>query len=104
VTLAVPAAVAPWNVTEQLALVERMHVVELREPPVVPADKVKVTVPDGVLPVLSAVTAARQVEVCPGRMELGLHDTAVTVSIFARETVMVAEVALALPLCVVSPP
>jgi hypothetical protein len=102
VTLATPVAVAPWNVTEQLPVAERMHVVELREPPVVPADKVKVTVPDGMPVMLETVTV--QAEVCPGRMELGLQNTTVLVSNFARETVMVAELVLTLPLCVASPP
>jgi hypothetical protein len=60
----VPVAVAPWNITEQLPVAERMHVVELREPPVVPAMRVNVTVPDGILEgVVMSVTVAVQDDV-----------------------------------------
>lgn len=52
-----PAAV-PVNITEHVPD-ERIHVVALKEPPVVPAVKVKVTVPEGVFAgvVVSATVA-----------------------------------------------
>ena len=63
-TVAVPAAVLPWKFTEQLPA-DRMQLVALNVPPVVPADRVKVTVPVGVIavPTLVSVTVARQEEV-----------------------------------------
>ena len=61
-----PAAV-PVNVTEQLvtpAVVERVHVVELRDPPVVPGVRVNVTVPVGALvAVVVSATVATTLEV-----------------------------------------
>jgi hypothetical protein len=60
----VPAAVAPWNVTEHVPVAERIQVVELKEPPVVPAVRVKVTVPDGTFAaVVVSVTVAVHEEV-----------------------------------------
>ena len=55
-------AVVPVNVTEQLVTpdaVDKLHVLELREPPVVPAVSVNVTVPVGALePVVVSTTVA----------------------------------------------
>ena len=43
-----PPAVEPWKVTEQVpVVVERVQVVELNEPPVVPAFRVNVPTPEG---------------------------------------------------------
>jgi hypothetical protein len=60
----VPAEVAPWNVTLQLPVADRVQVVELSDPPVDPAVRVKVTVPDGILAaVVVSVTVAVHDEV-----------------------------------------
>jgi len=61
VTVPVPALV-PVKVTEQLvtpAAVDRLHMLALREPPVVPAVNVKVTIPVGAFEaVVVSVTVA----------------------------------------------
>ncbi len=44
-----PAAVAPWKVTEQVPVADKLHAVALSDPPVVPAESVTVTVPVGKL-------------------------------------------------------
>ena len=80
-TVAVPVAV-PVKVTEQLPDV-RPQLAALREPPVVPADNVKVTVPVGVFDgVVMSETAAVQVDawlITTGLLQL----TAVDVLSFA---------------------
>lgn len=59
-----PAAVAPWNVTEHEPVAESVQVVELNDPPVVPELSVKVAVPAGMLvAVVVSVTVAMQDEV-----------------------------------------
>jgi len=51
--------VVPVNVTEQLPAVDNMQLLALKEPPVVPGVKVKVTVPVGVFAaVVVSVTVA----------------------------------------------
>lgn len=82
-----------------------MQVVELNDPPVVPAFRVKVIVPDGVLePGVRDVTAARHEDVWVVEIELGAQTTAVAVLTLGTVTTIDAEVALALGLWVVSPP
>lgn len=62
--VAEPAAVAPWKVTEQVPVADKLHVVALSDPPVVPAESVKVTVPVGMLEAVAvSVTVAVHVEV-----------------------------------------
>lgn len=79
-----PAAVAPWNITAQPPVASKVQVRALNEPPVVPALRVKVTVPDGILEaVVVSVTVAVHDEVWPVLIELGLHDTLVEVLSFA---------------------
>jgi hypothetical protein len=80
----VPAAVSPWKVTEHDPVAERGQVGELKEPPVVPAARVKVAVPVGMFAALVvSVTVAVQEDVCPGLIELGLHEMLVEVASFA---------------------
>jgi hypothetical protein len=98
----VPPPVAPWNVTEQLPVAERMQVVELNEPPVVPGARVKVTVPDGMLEaVVKSLTVAVQDEVWEVVMLLGVHT--IEVEVLSKTTVIVVAT-VGLPLCVLSPP
>jgi hypothetical protein len=101
----VPAAVAPWNVTEQVPAADNVHDVELSDPPVVPASRVKVTIPVGTLDaVVASTTVAVQLEVSPVLIEPGLHATVVEVLSTGTVTVIVAETVLELVLWVVSPP
>ena len=98
------------NITEQLvtpAVVERVQVVELRLPPVVPAVRVNVTVPVGALDgvVVSAtvaVTLAVQLLEPRAMLQLALP-TLVEVLSFVTATVIVLDVPM-LVLCVPSPP
>ncbi len=91
-TDAVPAAVAPWNVTEHVPVADRVHVVELSEPPVVPGLRVNVTVPVGMLEaVVVSVTVAVQLDVCAVVIDPGVHETVVEVLSRVRLTVMVAD-------------
>jgi hypothetical protein len=72
-----------------------MQVVELNVPPVVPAFKVNVTVPEGMLDgVVVSVTVAEQEEVCPGLIEPGLQETLVEVPSFAAPTMVTEYVTL----------
>ncbi len=60
----------------------------LRDPPVVPALRVNVTVPVGTFdPVVVSATVAVQVEVRPTFIESGRHDTEVEVLSFTTVTV-----------------
>jgi hypothetical protein len=104
-------AVVPVNVTEQPAtpaVVERVHEVALRVPPVVPGVSVKVTVPVGefvavVVSATVAVTVAVQLD--PPRAMLQLtFGTLVEVLSFAVANTVTVAAALALALWVVSPP
>ena len=102
-TVAVPVAVLPWKVTEQLPA-DRIQLEALRVPPVVPADSVKVTVPVGVREaVVVSVTVAVHVDVPP--MLIGVaHETAVDVlSNGVGVTVIVFEAVGPLPLWFASP-
>ena len=77
-TVAVPVAV-PVNVTEQLPAVSP-QLRALRLPPVVPADRVKVTVPVGVIAVPAAevsVTVAVHTEPWLMTTVAGAHTTAI---------------------------
>ena len=57
-----------------------MQVVELNDPPVVPAFSVKVIVPEGTFEaVVVSTTDAVQEDVCPTFMDPGLQDTFVDV-------------------------
>ena len=82
---------APVNVTEQLPA-DRVQVLVLNEPPVVPGVRVKVTVPVGVFEaVVVSMTVATQVEVAPRATELGLQAMLVAVlSLPETVTVIVA--------------
>jgi hypothetical protein len=101
VTAAVPTA-TPVKAT--LHIPEERMQVALTVPTAVFDDE-KVTVPEGVLdPVVVSRTAAVQVEVALGRIELGLQAIVVAVlSLPVTVTVTVAA-ALVLALCVESPP
>jgi len=90
ITVAVPEAV-PVKVTEQLPA-DNAQLEALREPPVVPADNVKVTEPVGVLDVtFRSVTVAIQVEPWLMTTVPGLQTTTVdVVSLRAGLTVIVA--------------
>src|SRR2546425_1091389 len=88
-TVAVPVAV-PVKVTEQLPA-DKMQLAALNDPPVVPADRVKVTVPVGVIAVpaaVSSVTVAvdRKSVVKGKKVDLGgrgiIKKKAVTVIVF----------------------
>ncbi len=84
-----PTAVSPWNVTAQDPVKDKVQVVELKDPPVVPAAKVNVTTPEGMFEgVVVSVTVAEQVEVCPGIIDPGVHDTLVEVVSFAAPTIV----------------
>jgi len=92
VTDPVPAAV-PVKVTEQLPA-ERVQVLPLREPPVVPAVKVNVTVPVGVLDevVVSATVAVTDaVQLIPPRAMLQLT-VPTLVEVSSLTTVIVPDV------------
>ena len=103
--------VVPVKVTEQVVTpdaVERVQVSELREPPVVPADRVKVTVPvgefDGVV-VSGTVAVIVAVQLAPPSAMLQLASGTVVVVESRDDTVtVIAAAALALPLWIVSPP
>ncbi len=99
-------AVVPVKVTVQLvtpAVVDSIHVGELREPPVVPGVNVKVTVPPGaagafggvVVSVTAAVTVAVQLVALTAMLQL-TFPTLVDVLSFA--TVIVFDAGLVLPL------
>ena len=103
--------VVPVKVTEQLVTpdaVDRVHVSELREPPVVPAVRVNVTVPvgefDGVA-VSATVAVIVAVQLAAPRAMLQLASGTLVVVASKDDTVTeIVEAALALPLWVVSPP
>ena len=98
-----PVAV-PVKVTEQLPAV-RPQLRALRDPPVVPADKVKVTVPMGVTGVPAAevsVTVAVQVEAWLITTVAGAQTTAIAE--VRTVTVIVLLVLGPLPLWAASPP
>ena len=79
-TVAVPAPVLPWKVTEQLPAAN-VQLAALKTPPVVPADNVKATEPVAVREARTvSVTVAVQVEVPPTRMLFGVQTTAVVVA------------------------
>jgi hypothetical protein len=87
---------------------ESMQVVALKEPPVVPAVKVKVTVPVGVfvevvVSVTVATTFAVQLVPPKGIVQLTFPTLVDVLSLPVAVTVTVAA-ALVLVLCVVSPP
>jgi hypothetical protein len=105
VTLAVPPLVAPEKTTEQVPA-ESVHVVLLREPPVLPGSRVNVTVPVGVLDgFVVSVTVAVQVEDSLCLILLGTQDTEIEVlSMDGPVTVIVAGVDDELPLWDESPP
>ena len=91
-TLAKPVAVLPTKFTGQLPAA-RIQLVALNEPPVVPADSVKVTVPVGVIGVPAvdvSVTVAVHIEVWSTTIVLGLQVTAIadvrTVTVIVLET------------------
>jgi hypothetical protein len=89
VTVAVPVAV-PVKVTEQLPAVNP-QLAALNDPPVVPADSVKVTVPVGVLAgVVVSVTVTVQVDTWLITTVPGLQTTAVVVGCAPRPTMMLA--------------
>ena len=106
-------AVVPVNVTEQLVtpdVVDKVHVFELRLPPVVPAVRVNATVPVGafeavVVSVTVPVTVAWQLVPVAGMLQLTGPTLVEVLSLVGADfvTVTVAE-ALLLALCVVSPP
>jgi hypothetical protein len=89
------------NVTEQLPA-ESVHVVALNEPPVVPAVKVKVTVPVGtfvdvVVSATVAVTEAVQLVPPNGTVQLTVGTDVEVLSLAVADTVTVAaELALVL--------
>jgi hypothetical protein len=92
-TVAVPVAVLPTKFTEQLPAVS-IQLAALNEPPVVPADSVKVTAPVGVIavPVVDvSVTVAVHTEVWSTTIVLGLQSTAIaevrTVTVIVLEAV-----------------
>lgn len=92
-------AVVPVNITEQLvtpAVVDRVQVGELRLPPVVPAVKVKVTVPVGafeavVVSATVAVTEAVQLVAAKAMLQLTFGTVVVVESFDEVVTVTVAE-------------
>jgi hypothetical protein len=93
--------------TEQLPE-ESMQVVALKEPPVVPALKVKVTVPVGVfvevvVSLTVAVTEAEQLVPPTAMLQLTFGTDVEELSFAVADTVIVA-LALVLPLWVESPP
>lgn len=95
------------NVTEHVPAV-RLHEVALREPPVVPAVKVKVTVPVGVFAgvVVSAIVAttlAVQLDPPKAMVQLTAPTLVDVLSLAVAVTVIVAA-ELVLVLWVVSPP
>lgn len=101
----------PVNVTEQLvtlAVVDRVHVVELREPPVVPGVRVNVTVPVGALvAVVTSTTVATTLEVQllpPSAIVQLTAPTLVEVLSFPVAVTVTATPVLALVLCEASPP
>ena len=93
------------NVTEQLVTpdaVDKLHVIELREPPVVPAVSVNVTVPVGafeavVVSATVAVTDAAQL-VLPGGMLQLTFGTVVEVLSFAVKVTITTVAGALLPL------
>lgn len=98
-TLAVPAAEAPRKVTKQLPVASSEHVVELRDPPVVPRPSVKVTNPVGTSRAVTvSTTVAVQIDVCPVLIVAGLQRTDVEVLSTGALTAIVAETVLALAL------
>jgi len=101
VTVALPEAVLPWKVTEQLPAAN-VQLAALKTPPVVPADNVKATEPVAVREARTvSVTVAAHVEVPPIAILFGVQTTAVVVlSLF---TVIVAA-ALVLVAWFASPP
>lgn len=99
--------VVPVKVTKQLPAV-RVQVVESNDPPVVPALRVKVTVPLGVFAALVvsvtvAVTGAEQFVPLSAIVQLTLPTLVEVLSFDVAVTVTIAE-PLALPLWVESPP
>jgi hypothetical protein len=85
VTVAVPLAVLPRKVTEQLApvgvIAVKPQLVALNEPPVAPAENVKVTVPVGVLVgVVVSATVAVHVEVWSTIIGLAQETVVVVIS------------------------
>ncbi len=95
--MAVPVAV-PVKVTAQLPA-DRVQLERLNEPPVVPADNVKVTVPPvGVLAgVVVSVTVALQVEPWLMTTVPGLQATPVAVSSMGTGVVAMSDVTGGLP-------
>lgn len=101
----------PVNITEQLVtppVVDKVQVIELRLPPVVPAVKVNVTVPVGALEGVAvsatvAVTLAVQLVAPSAMLQLTLGTVVAVLSFDEAVTVTVAE-GLLLILCVPSPP
>ena len=80
-------------------MASRVQVVELNEPLVVPAFSVNVTMPDGMLDgLVVSVTVTAQDEVEPVLMLFGVQTTEVDVLSRGTVTVIVADVALLLPL------
>ncbi len=96
-TVAVPVAVLPWKVTEQLPAAN-VQLAALKTPPVVPADNVKATEPVGVIVVLTSVsvTVAVHDEVWSTTTLFGLQITVVEVD--RLFTVIVFDVLGPLPL------
>ncbi len=85
-----PIAVSPWNVTAQDPVRDRVQVVELNDPPVAPALKVNVTVPEGTRDAaVVSVTVAVHDEVWPKLIEPGAQ--AIVVEVLSGFTVIVAE-------------
>ncbi len=88
-------AVVPVKVTKQLPDGSNVHVTELREPPVVPAVNVKVTVPVGMLEAVVvsltvAVTDAVQLVPPSAILQLASGTVVVVESLDVTVTVMVA--------------
>src|SRR5437899_1551659 len=73
--------VVPVKLTKQLPAGDSAQLLALREPPVVPAVKAKLTLPPGVF---EAVVVSMTVEVTLGRIVLGVQVTAVDVLSFDR--------------------
>ena len=100
-TVALPEAVLPWKVTEQLPAAN-VQLAALKTPPVVPADNVKATEPVAVREARTvSVTVAAHVEVPPIAILFGVQTTAVKVASFPTA---ILNTALVLVLWVVSPP
>ena len=101
----------PVNMTEQLVtpeVVDRLQVLELKLPPVVPADNVKVTAPVGALDAVVvsttvAVTEAVQLVPPNAMLQLTFPSLVEVLSLLVTVTVTVAP-ALVLVLWVASPP